>query len=282
MSFRPVTKTTRARPTMEGAGVHLHRAFGFGDPTESDPFLMLDAFGSDKAGDYIAGFPEHPHRGFETVTYMLNGHMEHRDSVGNRGLLRSGDVQWMTAGRGIIHSEMPKQEQGLMRGFQLWVNLPAAHKMCEPRYQDVPAAEIPVAGDLEGDFVKVIAGTYAGLQGPIEGVYTKPLMLDIGLAAGSERLIELPESHASFVYVFDGASAIFGADDADAKTLTRGHLGVLSEGAQLTMRSEGGARVLLLAAAPINEPVARYGPFVMNTREELEQAVMDYRSGRLA
>jgi redox-sensitive bicupin YhaK (pirin superfamily) len=243
-----------------------------------DPFLMLDEFSSDNPNDYIAGFPDHPHRGFETVTYMLDGSMEHRDSVGNRGLLGSGDVQWMTAGRGIIHSEMPRQESGLMRGFQLWVNLPASEKMNEPRYQDIPAAEIPVHRDADGAFVKVIAGEFEGLRGPVVGVHTEPLMLDLKLSPKTRRRISIPAEHAGFVYVFEG-SAEFGDD---ASPVGKEHLGVLGPGDEVVMTSEGGARVLLLAAAPINEPVARYGPFVMNTREELEQAVLDYRSGRLA
>lgn len=279
MSSRKVVDRAPSMPTSDGAGVRLRRALGTPRIPMVDPFLMLDEFSSDDASDYIAGFPNHPHRGFETVTYMLDGKMEHRDSVGNRGLLESGSVQWMTAGRGIIHSEMPQQEEGLMRGFQLWVNLPASHKMVPPRYQDIPPAEIPVVQE-DGVRVKVIAGEYGGAKGPVGGVQTEPRMYDVTLSPGHDAQFELPADHGAFVYVFEG-TVTFG-EGADAKTIKRGVLAVLDEGDRLNCASESGGRFLLLAGRPIDEPVARYGPFVMNTREELEQAFADYRAGRLA
>ncbi len=281
MSSRKIVQVAASMPTSDGAGVRLKRALGTPRVPIVDPFLMLDEFSSDDASDYIAGFPNHPHRGFETVTYMLDGRMEHRDSVGNRGLLTSGSVQWMTAGRGIIHSEMPQQEEGLMRGFQLWVNLPAAHKMDPPRYQDIPPAEIPVVEGEDGLWVKVIAGRYGEVVGPVGGVHTEPLMLDVKLPAGGEARFEIPAGHAGFVYTFEG-EAQFGGE-GEPTTVQCGLLGVLGDdGDELLVRSEQGGRFLLLAGKPIEEPVARYGPFVMNTREELEQAFADYRAGRLA
>ena len=278
MSQRSIVHAAQSMPTSDGAGVHLRRALGTPRVEMVDPFLKLDEFFSDDPKDYLAGFPNHPHRGFETVTYMLEGTMEHEDSVGNHGILRSGDVQWMTAGRGIIHSEMPKQASGMLRGFQLWVNLPASHKMVAPRYQEIRAKKIPIVHGGDGGFVKVIAGEFEGAVGPVEGVFTQPLMLDIGLSQGGQRSIATPSEHAAFVYVFEG-DASFGTEKP--KLIKRGCLGVLGEGETLHISSESGARILLLAAKPLKEPVARHGPFVMNTVDELEQAFADYRAGRL-
>ena len=251
-----------------------------------DPFLMLDEFSTENPDDYIAGFPPHPHRGFETVTYMLEGHMLHEDHLGNKGHLRSGDVQWMTAGRGIIHSEMPQQERGAMRGFQLWINLPAAEKMKPAGYRDILSAEIPVVTLANGMRVKVIAGQFVApttestagpTTGPIHGISTQPLFLDVTLPASGVFTQMLPEGHACFVYVFEGAI------DLPGGTLAMKTGGVLGPGEALEVRAQAaGARFLVLAARPLNEPVVQYGPFVMNTRQEIEQAIADYQSGRLA
>ncbi len=267
-------------PTSDGAGVSLSRSLGTPKVPIVDPFLMLDEFRSDNPGDYIAGFPSHPHRGFETVTIMLAGEMQHKDSRGNTGNLTAGSVQWMTAGRGIIHSEMPKQRDGLMWGFQLWVNLPAADKMTEPRYQDIGPEEISKIDLPSGGSVRVIAGEYAGVKGPVGGVATQPFVVDVSLPEGDSLDIEIPEGHNGFVYVYDGTGT-FGADGQD---VTLKHIGVLDDdGEGLSVKASGGAlRFLLVTGRPIGEPVARYGPFVMNTREELEQAFVDYRRGTLA
>jgi len=243
-----------------------------------DPFLMLDEFGSDDPDDYIAGFPEHPHRGFETVTYMLDGYMEHRDSVGNHGRLGPGDVQWMTAGRGIVHSEMPLQEAGLMRGFQLWVNLPARDKMTAPRYQEIASASIPEVRE-PGVTVKVIAGEHGGVEGAVGEIATNPTYLDIHLDAGA-RVVQTPEAgHTALVYVYEGQVSI--GDDSPA-TVAAGRAAVLSSAGDVRITAlEGPARALLLAGRPLGEPVVQYGPFVMNTREEIEQAIADFQGGRL-
>ncbi|MBK8717669.1 MAG: pirin family protein [Deltaproteobacteria bacterium] len=262
----------------DGAGVRLLRSLGTGALPLVDPFLMLDEFRSDDASDYIAGFPDHPHRGFETVTVMLAGRMQHRDSVGNRGDLGPGSVQWMTAGRGIIHSEMPQQHDGLMWGFQLWVNLPAAHKLTAPRYQDIDASEIPSATTDAGASVRVIAGTVDGTRGPIEAV-TEPVLLDIRLGDGGSFEHALPPGHNAFVYVYEGSVEIVGA--SKAASVERGKLVVLGAGDAVKLRANTAAKALLVAGRPIGEPVARYGPFVMNTQAELEQAFRDYRSGAL-
>ena len=241
-----------------------------------DPFLMLDEFYSDRAEDYIRGFPDHPHRGFETVTYMIHGAMAHRDSLGNHGRLRPGSVQWMTAGRGIIHSEMPEQEDGLMWGFQLWVNLPAAHKMTKPRYQDLDATSV-VELTIDDAQVRLIAGEAKGKRGPVDGIVTQPQMLDVKLPAGGKFSHPIPATHNSFAYVFEGSMEI----GPYRKKVNRGQLAVLGEGDVVTATSQQGGRMLLLAGKPIGEPVARYGPFVMNTEAELRQAFEDYRTGRL-
>jgi len=238
---------------------------------------MLDEFRSDDAADYIAGFPDHPHRGFETVTYMLAGRMRHGDNKGHTGRLEAGSVQWMTAGRGIVHSEMPEQENGLMQGFQLWVNLPAKDKMTEPRYQEIPPQDIPVAALPGGVTAKVIAGTVGDTAGPIGGIATDPVLLDLALPAGATVSLPLPRGHNVFLYAFEGEAAV---GEAGAR-LARGSIAVLGEGDGVLLRAPAGsARVLLAAGRPLNEPVARYGPFVMNTPDQLRQAILDYQSGR--
>ncbi len=277
VTVRPVLRTVRGQPTSDGAGVKLTRVIGTSALGELDPFLMLDEFRSDSADDYIAGFPEHPHRGFETVTYMLAGRMRHRDNQGNSGLLGPGSVQWMTAGRGILHSEMPEQEDGLMWGFQLWVNLPASDKMTAPRYQDIAPEAIPEVPAGEGVKVRVLAGAVNGTSGPVNAVATEPTYFDIQLDAGASFSTELPVGHNAFAYVYEG-SALIGAE---RKTVTRGDLAVLGKGERFVV--EAGAaptRLILLAGRPLNEPVARYGPFVMNTREEIMQAFEDFNAGR--
>lgn len=265
-----------SEPTTDGAGVRLRRALGNRSLSMLDPFLMLDEFNSDRPGDYIAGFPDHPHRGFETVTYMIHGAMEHRDSLGNHGRLGPGSVQWMTAGRGIIHSEMPKQEQGLMWGFQLWVNLPGRLKMTRPRYQDIEPTRVPEV-TLGSATVRVVAGQAGGATGPVRDIVTQPQMFDVRLASGGSFRRELPASHSAFLYVFEGALEV----GVPGRSVARGELAVLGEGDAVSTRSSGGARYLLLSGTPLREPVARRGPFVMNTQEELERAFQDYRSGRL-
>ena len=276
-TFRPVARLARGMPASDGAGVRLNRLIGTPQLQDVDPFLMLDEFRSDDAADYIAGFPDHPHRGFETVTYMLAGRMRHGDNKGHAGLLEAGSVQWMTAGRGIIHSEMPEQEKGLMQGFQLWVNLPAKDKMTAPRYQEIPPKDIPVATLGGGVSAKVIAGTVGGVGGPIDGIATEPVLLDLALPAGGRLTLPLPQAHSVFLYPFDGDIAVGEA----ATRVERGSIAVLGAGEGVLISApKGAARVLLAAGRPLNEPVARYGPFVMNTREELQQAFADYQAGR--
>ena len=276
MSDRTITRRIRGTDTADGAGVKLKRIIGQPGLDMLDPFLLLDEFRSDDAGDYIAGFPEHPHRGFETVTYMLAGRMQHGDNHGNRGDLTPGSVQWMTAGRGIIHSEMPEQDHGLMRGFQLWVNLPAKDKMAAPRYQDIGPERIPVVHPAEGVEVKVIAGELAGAVGPVQGVATEPVYLDIRLQPSATLEVALPAGHHAFTYVFDGESALVGGEP-----LRRSELGVLSEGERVLLAGGAqAARLLLVAGRPLKESVARYGPFVMNTPEQIQEAFADFRAGR--
>jgi quercetin 2,3-dioxygenase len=275
--FRPVAKLGRGMPASDGAGVKLNRVIGTPDLQDVDPFLMLDEFRSDDAADYIAGFPDHPHRGFETVTYMLAGRMRHGDNKGHSGLLEAGSVQWMTAGRGIIHSEMPEQEDGLMQGFQLWVNLPAKDKMTAPRYQEIPPKDIPVTALDGGVTAKVIAGTVGGVSGPINGIATEPVLLDLALPAAGRLTLPLPEGHHVFLYPFDGEIAV----GDGATRVARGSIAVLGTGdGVLITAPKGQARVLLAAGRPLNEPVARYGPFVMNTTEQLREALVDYELGR--
>ena len=274
-STRRVVKVARGMPTSDGAGVKLTRIIGTPSLPELDPFLLLDAFGSEKGADYIGGFPDHPHRGFETVTYMLAGRMRHGDHMGNVGLLGPGSVQWMTAGRGIIHSEMPEQEDGLMQGFQLWVNLPAKDKMTAPRYQDIAPERIPVATPSAGVRIKVLAGNVAGVLGPVGGVATEPVALDVGLEAGSRVDVPLPEGHAAFTYVFEGAAEI------GDRRIAAGEIAVLGPGEVVALAAaDGAARIFLVAGKPLGEPVARYGPFVMNTEDQIREAIADYRAGR--
>ncbi len=278
---RAVVKVVQGMPTSDGAGVKLRRVVGQPGLAELDPFLLLDEFGTDAPADYIAGFPEHPHRGFETVTYMLDGRMRHRDNHGHEGVLVSGSVQWMTAGRGIVHSEMPEQQEGRMRGFQLWLNLPARDKMTEPKYQEFGPDRIPVATPGPGVSVKVIAGRVGSVAGPISQPATDPTYLDVALNAGAQFVHELPVQHAAFMYVFEGAVRV--ADGAGSTVVKAGELAVLGEGAEVRLTGEStGAesRAILVAGRPLHEPVARYGPFVMNTREQLLQAVEDFQKGR--
>ena len=280
MSPRNVAKVISGQPTSDGAGVRLTRMIGTPALEQLDPFLLLDEFKSDRADDYLAGFPDHPHRGFETVTYMLAGAMEHRDHAGNRGELVAGSVQWMTAGRGIVHSEMPRQRDGLMWGFQLWVNLPARDKMIAPRYQDIAPERIPEATLAEGVTARVIAGKVGGVVGPVEGIATEPLYLDVHLSPDATVELPLTLGHNAFAYVYDGRATLGPA--SSAREVGAGQLAVLSDGDAL--RATTGpvaAGLLLLAARPLHEPISRYGPFVMNTREEIMQAVDDYRNGRL-
>jgi redox-sensitive bicupin YhaK (pirin superfamily) len=267
-------------PTSDGAGVKLRRVIGQPDLQDLDPFLMLDEFGTDAPEDYIAGFPEHPHRGFETVTYMLDGRMRHRDNHGHEGVLVPGSVQWMTAGRGIVHSEMPQQQQGRMRGFQLWLNLPARDKMTEPKYQEFGPDRIPVVTVGAGVSVKVIAGEVGAVKGPVSQPATDPTYLDVALNAGAQYVHELPRQHAAFMYVYEGSVRV-GAG-AEASVVKTGELVVLSEGAEVRLAGESTdtSRAILVAGRPLREPVARYGPFVMNTREQLIQAVEDFQKGR--
>ncbi|HWA62086.1 MAG TPA: pirin family protein [Caulobacteraceae bacterium] len=277
LTHRKVVWTGAGMPATDGAGVRLNRVIGQPALPDLDPFLMLDEFGSDDPKAYIAGFPEHPHRGFETVTYMLAGRMRHRDSAGNEGLLGPGSVQWMTAGRGIVHSEMPEQEEGLMQGFQLWVNLPAKDKMTAPRYQDIAADRVPSVDLGGGASAKVLAGVLAGARGPVDPGATEPVYLDIALEPGATADIPLPAGHNAFAYVYEGRAAIGEPREA----VGRGRIAVLSPGETVRLAAgSDGARLILVAGKPLREPVAKYGPFVMNTEAELVQAFEDYRSGR--
>ena len=274
---REIERVVTAQRTSDGAGVNLNRILGGRELPMLDPFLLLDEFQSDNPNDYMAGFPDHPHRGFETVTYMLHGAMEHRDSVGNHGRLGPGTAQWMTAGRGIIHSEMPKQERGLMWGYQLWVNLPRKNKWRAPRYQDIPAEKIPER-DLDGAHLRVVAGNVVGSIGPVQGIDVEPLFLDLALTKGARFAHDLPAGHTAFVYIVEGALRV----GPSKRELRRGQLAVLAPGESFEAHCDAEqGRGLLLAARPLGEPVARRGPFVMNTDDEIRQAFDDYRSGRL-
>ncbi len=274
-----IARKVRGTPASDGAGVRLTRVIGGAELPDLDPFLLLDEFGTDRPEDYLAGFPSHPHRGFETVTYMLDGRMRHRDNHGNEGLLVPGSVQWMTAGRGLVHSEMPEQEEGRMRGFQLWVNLPASQKMSEPRYQEFPPSELPVVTPAPGVTVKLIAGEVDGVRGPISQPATEPVYLDIALEAGSEWLHALPPGHNAFAYAFEGRAEL--GEGEDARELAAQEMAMLGGGDLLRLRGgPSGARLILVAGRPLREPVARHGPFVMNTRQELMQAFVDYQEGR--
>ena len=276
MNIRPILQLVPALGTSDGAGVSLRRSLGTPALRHLDPFLMLDHFGSENPDDYIAGFPDHPHRGFITFTYMLDGHMEHRDSLGNRGDLKAGGAQWMKAASGVIHSEMPRQVNGLMRGFQLWINLPAARKMGDPDYQEFAPADIPSL-EADGARVRVLAGEHAGVAGAVRDPDTDVLYLDVDLPAGAAFQRPLPGGHNAFVYIYEGDGAVAGGP------LAAHHLAVLGPGDGFALTAgDAGARFILVAGRPIGEPIVQYGPFVMNTREEIEQAFADYRDGRLA
>ncbi len=296
MSIRPVKRIVASKPTMEGAGVHLRRAFGFGDTTEFDPFLLLDDFRNDRPDEYLAGFPWHPHRGIETITYVLAGNVEHGDSLGNRGNLGSGDVQWMTAGRGIMHQEMPQGDaQGRMHGFQLWANLPSSLKMTPPRYQDIKAAEIPDVTDDDGTRVRVVCGDFWGKRGPVEGVAADPRYLDVWVPPGKRKTLPVELERHAFAYVFEGSgnfrssSQPFGVltekTDGENEILVREQTGnrslvLFDSGDEVTVQAgDEGIRFLLVSGKPIEEPVAWYGPIVMNTQAELRQAVAELRNG---
>lgn len=279
MTERMLKQIIPGAETSDGAGVRIKRSLGQQQTVRLDPFLMLDEFGSSDARDYIAGFPSHPHRGFETVTYMIEGHMLHEDHLGNRGNLRNGGVQWMTAGRGIIHSEMPQQEEGTMRGFQLWLNLPAAEKMTEAGYRDIQPEDIPEI-TLPGGRIKLIAGdlVIAGerVVGAVSNRSTQPVYADLHLDPGGRATLPVPASHNALLYLYEGSASVAG------KALPLSAASVLDDGDEVTVNAgDTGARLLLIAGKPIGEPVVQHGPFVMNTREEIEQALRDYRDGTL-
>jgi redox-sensitive bicupin YhaK (pirin superfamily) len=276
-SPRRIERLISGLPTSDGAGVKLTRVLTQDLQQRLDPFLMLDAFGSDQADDYIAGFPDHPHRGFETVTYMIAGRMRHRDSAGNEGLLENGGVQWMTAGRGVIHSELPEQEEGLMEGFQLWLNLPAAGKMQPPWYRDFKAADLPQL-QLPGVNLTVIAGQSQGLAGAVQRERTEPLYLDLQMSAGSRFSQPLPASHNAFIYVYRGQVSLAGQSVPVQKMAILAN-DPASDGVQIEASQD--SRLLLIAGRPLREPIVQYGPFVMNTKQEIYQAVTDFQSGKL-
>ena len=277
-SPRRVERLVSGQPTSDGAGVKLTRVLTQDLQHRLDPFLMLDAFGSDQADDYIAGFPDHPHRGFETVTYMIAGRMRHRDSAGNEGLLENGGVQWMTAGRGVIHSELPEQEEGLMEGFQLWLNLPAARKMQPPWYRDFKAGDLPQLQLPGGVAVTVIAGHSHGLDGAVQREGTEPLYLDLHMSAASQFSQSLPTSHNAFLYVYRGQVSVQGQAVPVRKMAILAN-DPASDGVQI--QAEQDSRLLLIAGRPLKEPIVQYGPFVMNTKQEIYQAVTDFQAGRL-
>jgi redox-sensitive bicupin YhaK (pirin superfamily) len=296
MSIRPVKRIVQAKPTVEGAGVKLRRAFGFGDTGETDPFLLFDDFRNDRPDDYRAGFPWHPHRGIETITYVLAGTVDHGDSLGNRGTLGAGDVQWMTAGSGILHQEMPQGDpQGRMHGFQLWANLPAALKMTAPRYQDIGSADVPQIVDDDGTVVRVICGEFWGKRGPVEGVSADPRYFDVFVPAGRRKSLPAETSRHAFAYVFEGSGTFRAASQPfgvlterqvdDRETRAREQTGnrslvLFDSGDEVTVEAgDEGIRFLLISGKPIGEPVAWYGPIVMNTQAELQQAVAELREG---
>ncbi len=296
MSIRPVKRIVEARPTMEGAGVHLRRAFGFGDTTEFDPFLLLDDFRNERPEDYLAGFPWHPHRGIETITYVLAGTVEHGDSLGNRGALGAGDVQWMTAGRGILHQEMPQGDpSGRMHGFQLWANLPSRLKMTAPRYQDIAGADIPEITDDDGTTVRIICGEFWGRRGPVEGIAADPRYLDVSVPPNRRKVLPVEMGRQGFAYVFEGSGSFRDASNPfgvltergspEQEVLVREETGnrslvLFDRGDEVVVHAgEEGIRFLLVSGKPIEEPVAWYGPIVMNTRTELQQALADLRDG---
>ena len=295
MSIRPVKRLVQSRPTLEGAGVRLRRAFGFGDTSETDPFLLFDDFRNEKPSDYMAGFPWHPHRGIETITYVLAGNVEHRDSLGNQGSLGAGDLQWMTAGRGILHQEMPQGDpQGRMHGFQLWANLPAALKMTAPRYQDVASNDIPEVTDDDGTRVRVIIGSFWGQRGPVEGIAADPSYLDVWVPPGKRKTLPVEVSRSAFAYVFEGDGTFRDASGPQAVMTERTDgsdvvelmdakdrsLVLFDRGDEVTVKAgEHGIRFLLASGKPLQEPVAWYGPIVMNTEAELQRAYEELRNG---
>jgi len=295
MSIRSVKQISQATPTVEGAGVHLRRAFGFGETGDFDPFLLLDDFRNDRPQDYLAGFPWHPHRGIETITYVLSGTVSHNDSLGNQGALGAGDLQWMTAGRGIIHQEMPKgDEAGRMHGFQLWANLPASLKMTAPRYQDVKAAEIPEVTDDDGARARILCGTFWGKTGPVDGIAAEPSYIDIWVPPGKRKTLPVATGRHAFAYVFEGSGSFANASaprgvltepvggDGPATWETAGNrsLVVFDRGDEVVVRAgENGIRFLLASGKPLEEPVAWHGPIVMNTRAQLEEALTQLRRG---
>ncbi len=296
MSIRPIKRVVESKPTIEGAGVKLRRAFGFGETGEFDPFLLLDDFRNDRPEDYRAGFQWHPHRGIETITYVLAGNVEHGDSLGNKGVLGAGDVQWMTAGRGIMHQEMPQGDaQGRMHGFQLWANLPRSLKMTEPRYQDIKAADIPEVIDDDGTKVRVITGEFWGKKGPVEGVAADPRYLDVWVPPGKRKSLPVETDRHAFAYVFEGTGSFRSASQPfgvltekqvnGADTVVREQTGnrsliVFDRGDEVTVQAgDQGIRFLLVSGRPLEEPVAWYGPIVMNTQAELQQAVDELRNG---
>ena len=295
MSLRPVSRLIKSKPTLEGAGVHLRRAFGFGNTTETDPFLLLDDFRNEKPEDYLAGFPWHPHRGIETITYVLAGEVEHADSIGNKGAITAGDVQWMTAGRGIVHQEMPKgNAKGQMHGFQLWANLPARLKMTAPRYQEVKAPEIPEVTDDDGTKVRLITGQFWGKRGPVEGIAADPTYIDVTVPPRKRKTLPVETTHHAFAYVFAGSGKFCNASAplsvptegmgwADTTLATEADnrsLVLFGTGDEVTVEAgEQGIRFLLVSGKPLQEPVAWYGPIVMNTQQQLQQAFDELQKG---
>ena len=295
MSIRAVRRLTQSEPTLEGAGVHLRRAFGFGATEEFDPFLLFDDFRNERPEQYLAGFPWHPHRGIETITYVLAGEVDHGDSLGNRGTLGSGDVQWMTAGRGILHQEMPRGDQrGRMHGFQLWANLPSALKMTAPRYQDVPSKEIPEVTDDDGTIVRVVCGEFWGRRGPVDGIAAQPRYLDVWVPPGTRKVLRVETNRHAFAYVFEGSGSFRDASapqEVRTERVTEGSevrleeagnrsLVLFDTGDEVVVRAgDAGIRFLLVSGAPLGEPVAWRGPIVMNTDAELRQAYQDLRDG---
>ncbi len=295
MSIRPVKHLSRSTPTIEGAGVHLRRAFGFGDTDETDPFLLFDDFRNDRPADYAAGFPWHPHRGIETITYVLAGSVDHRDSLGNQGALGAGDVQWMTAGRGILHQEMPQGDpQGRMHGFQLWANLPSSLKMTAPRYQDVTARDIPEVTDDDGTKVRVVCGDFWGVSGPVDGIAADPRYLDVWVPPGTKKTLPVETTRHAFAYVFEGTGRFMNASEPRAVATEDLESGLVTPSSAVENRSlvifdrgdevvvqagEKGIRFLLVSGKPLGEPVAWHGPIVMNTQSEIHQALAELRAG---
>jgi quercetin 2,3-dioxygenase len=276
-TIRKISRIIDGQKTSDGAGVSLLRIFGFYETGLFDPFLLLDFFGSDNPTDYIAGFPWHPHRGIETVTYMLEGSVEHGDSMGNAGTIHTGDVQWMTAGSGIVHQEMPKANKGYMHGFQLWVNLPATHKMMDPRYQEIKASDIPVVEDEKGVIVKVIAGNLNGIAGPVKDIIADPVYFDVSIPENTSYSLKVNPDYTVFAFVFEGEGFF---DESLDKPIKKGQLVKLSDGDQIKVTTAGqNMRFILVSGKPLNEPVAWRGPIVMNTDEELDVAFREYRSG---